>query len=93
MPRKFGKNLAYKIILAPKAGKQLKKLESEIQRLIKQALLKLQIFPTGDIKKLQGKKNEFRLRVGIWRIFFAVSITEKKIFVIRILHRKDAYKK
>jgi mRNA-degrading endonuclease RelE of RelBE toxin-antitoxin system len=44
----------------------------------------------GDIKRLQGETIELRLRVGDYRVRF----TEESgtIHIIRVLHRKEAYR-
>jgi mRNA-degrading endonuclease RelE of RelBE toxin-antitoxin system len=45
---------------------------------------------TGDIKKLQGQRDEWRLRVGDWRVIF--SLRSGEIIVLDILNRRDAYR-
>jgi mRNA-degrading endonuclease RelE of RelBE toxin-antitoxin system len=46
--------------------------------------------PLGDVKKLKGYNNAYRLRVGDYRILFDMDI---KIEITNILSRGDAYKK
>jgi mRNA interferase RelE/StbE len=46
---------------------------------------------TGDVKALQGEREELRLRVGDYRLFFVYTAAEA-IEVRRVLHRKDAYR-
>lgn len=48
----------------------------------------------GDVKKLQGHSNEFRLRVGDWRVRFSVDNLGHLIIltVLRVLPRGSAYK-
>jgi mRNA interferase RelE/StbE len=45
----------------------------------------------GDVKTLQGEREELRLRIGDYRLFF-VSTTADAIEVRRVLHRKEAYR-
>ena len=47
--------------------------------------------PLGDVKKLQGYQNDYRLRVGNLRVIF--SINEETITVKSILPRGQVYKK
>ena len=55
---------------------------------IKQAIDKL---PAGDVKKLQGLVNDYRLRVGDLRVLFSV---ENDIIIIKdVLPRGQAYKR
>ena len=45
--------------------------------------------PNADVRKLQGR-DEYRLRVGRWRILFQRA--GKVTAILRILDRKDAYR-
>ncbi|NPV00632.1 MAG: type II toxin-antitoxin system RelE/ParE family toxin [Brevinematales bacterium] len=44
------------------------------------------------VKKLVNKNNEYRLRVGDYRVLFFIEEEDKAIKISRVLHRKDAYK-
>lgn len=44
----------------------------------------------GDIKKLVGREDEWRLRVGDWRICF--SLDSRTTTVVPIDNRRDAYR-
>jgi len=46
---------------------------------------------TGDLKALQGEREELRLRIGDYRLFFVYSPADA-IEVRRVLHRKEAYR-
>lgn len=45
---------------------------------------------TGDVKKLTNFTPEYRLRVGNYRLLFALE--DNKIVIYRVQHRKDSYK-
>jgi mRNA interferase RelE/StbE len=45
---------------------------------------------SGDVKKLKGSKNEYRLRVGDLRVLF--EIEGKRLVVYAVGNRKDIYK-
>jgi len=53
----------------------------------------LKSFPDiSNIKKLSAHPlADFRLRAGEYRILFDVDWQEKKIFILKIGHRKDVY--
>ena len=56
--------------------------------------LKTTYFPDNhDVKKLKGRDNSYRIRVGDWRIIYRVNFDTKEIVVGAILPRKFAYKK
>ena len=46
---------------------------------------------TGDIKALQGEREELRLRAGDYRLFF-VCAGDDVIEVRRVHHRREAYR-
>ena len=45
----------------------------------------------GDVGKLSGV-DRFRLRVGDWRIVFALQEGGRVMIVMRVLNRRDAYR-
>ena len=46
----------------------------------------------GDIKKLSGRQNQWRLRVGDWRAIITFADRGRIIRVLRVLHRREAYR-
>ena len=67
-------------------------LESIPERTAERVLTRLVAYADGnmsDIKKLKGR-DEFRLRVGDYRVLFVLD--GKLIDVRRILHRREAYR-
>ncbi len=84
---------SYKIIIEKKAQKYLESLSSsdykkivlKIKNLISSNLEQL------NIKKLQGYKNLFRIKVDNYRVVFIV-IAQKKLIIIPVIgHRKEIY--
>lgn len=79
----------YKIKIRPKALKFIEK-QDKIQRIrIYKAIYNL---PNGDVKKLAGCKNEYRLRVGEYRIIYELNQNEFIILVTRADNRGQIYK-
>lgn len=48
--------------------------------------------PELNTKKMQGTKNQFRLRVGSYRIVYSILNDELIIIIIRVGSRGDIYK-
>ena len=46
--------------------------------------------PAG-CKKLRGYKDQWRIRVGDWRVLYIVDDEAKVVSVTRIAHRSEAY--
>lgn len=73
-----------------RALNELSKLENQISSRICKKVDELRYgFQSKDIKRLKGK-DEFRLRVGDYRIIF--SLENNSIIVWKVGHRKNIYK-
>lgn len=68
----------------------LKKLPPDVRREIGFRLHQLQHDFSGDVTKLRGSRNEYRLRVGSRRVLF--ELVGSRIIVNAIGDRKDIYK-
>jgi mRNA interferase RelE/StbE len=84
---------SYNIVFKPSVEKDLRSLPSSlIERLVKHLeTLKDNPFPRQSIK-LAGSEQLYRLRVGVYRIVYAVDSAAKRITVHYIRHRRDAYR-
>ncbi|MFD3259809.1 type II toxin-antitoxin system RelE/ParE family toxin [Paenibacillus lentus] len=48
--------------------------------------------PELDIKRMQGTKNQYRLRVGSYRIVYSIFNDQLIIVIIKVSSRGDVYK-
>ncbi|MBQ2938698.1 MAG: type II toxin-antitoxin system RelE/ParE family toxin [Clostridia bacterium] len=81
--------MIYKIKIRPKALKFIEK-QDKYQRLrIYKAIYNL---PKGDVKKMAGCKNEYRLRVGNYRIIYEHNQNEFIILITKAENRGQIYK-
>jgi mRNA interferase RelE/StbE len=81
--------MRYRIEFGPEAIQQLRDLPKEPRRNIGFRLDLLQNDLTGDVKKLKGGDNDYRLRVGDYRVLF--SLEKDLIIVYAVRNRKEAY--
>lgn len=81
--------MAYEMEIKDEALTALHALPNDIRRQIGYRLHLLQQDFSGDVKKLKGSKNEYRLRVGAYRVLF--ELEGKRIVVYCIGPRKDIY--
>lgn len=81
--------MIYKIKIRPKALKFIEKQDKTQRLRIYKAIYNL---PNGDIKKMVGCKNEYRLRVGDYRIIYELNQNELIILVTKADNRGQAYK-
>lgn len=70
------------------AAKHIQSQDKPTRQRLKKAIEKL---PDGDVKKLQGYKNDYRLRVGDLRVLY--SFDNDIITVKDVLPRGQAYKR
>ena len=77
-----------KIEYSKKAVKYVNSVDKLAKKRLREAIEKI---PFGDIKKLQGIENGYRLRVGNLRVLF--SIEDDTIYIDNIIPRGQAYKR
>lgn len=82
--------MKYKIIIEKRAEKFIKKQPYNQQKRI---LKSINILPdSGDIKKLKGQHNYFRLRVGDYRIIYTLKNDILTVIVTNADNRGQIYK-
>ena len=85
--------MEYRVVIPGPVQKQLDSFPSDIRtRLLKRMLaLKENPRPRGCIK-LERYENEYRIRVGDYRIRYEIQDPESTVLVLHCKHRKDAYR-
>ncbi|MDR3586546.1 MAG: type II toxin-antitoxin system RelE/ParE family toxin [Desulfosporosinus sp.] len=82
-----------KLIITNQARKDLAKLDITIQR---QVVITLDKYIEGnqvDILKLSGISNQYRIRLGDYRIIIErVNEDTIVIYALRVLHRREVYR-
>lgn len=82
----------YKVVVSNSASKELQDLPSPAVGRIIEALQKLQTEPRPPgSKKLRGTSDLWRVRVGDYRIVYAIEDTIRVVDIRKIGHRKDIY--
>ena len=76
----------------PSAAKELAKLDRGVQRRIAVRINRLASDPRGDAIKLRGADDIWRARVGDYRILYRIEDSRMLVLVIRIAHRREAYR-
>ena len=80
-----------RIVWTEPAKADVRALDKPIAMHILSALHRFAESGAGDVKALQGEREEQRLRIGDYRLFF-VHTTTDTIEIRRVLHRKEAYR-
>lgn len=83
----------WRIIIHRKAEKMLKRLDGDILVRVRAAIRELASEPRPNgVKKLAGYENFFRIRVGDWRIIYAIEDDQLIVLVLEISTRGGAYR-
>lgn len=83
----------YTIILERRVEKALRRLPRDVLARVDRAILDLADDPRpAGCKKLKGYENLYRLRVGDWRLIYAVEEDRLVMLAIEIAPRGEAYR-
>ena len=81
-------NSSYEIILHPSAKRELDKVPEQLFPKIDTAIWELRENPRPHgVKKLEGDLH--RIRVGEWRIIFAIFDREKRVIILHVVRRSE----
>lgn len=85
--------MRYRVTLAATAVKERQRIDSVVRKRIDQTLQGLLSEPRpSGVKKLSGKYQDWRVRVGDYRILYEIDDDQQLITVWRIAHRRDVYR-
>lgn len=85
--------MTYRLLYTPSAQKQLRKLPRQVQQQIEKGVEALCVNPFApelDIKKLRGQEY-LRLRIGKYRVIYALLNNVLTIKIIAVGHRREVY--
>lgn len=84
---------SYTLALTESAAKELSRLTGPVVTRIAGRIERLADNPRpSGCKKLKGGVNEWRIRIGDYRVVYTIEDTAKAVDVTRIAHRKEVYK-
>ena len=85
--------MAYSVLIAPAAERQLKALTQPVQKRIAKRLRSLGQNPRPPgVKKLAGEEELYRIREGDYRIVYTIQDKELIVLVVKIGNRKEVYR-
>jgi mRNA interferase RelE/StbE len=83
----------YQVIVERSAEKDLKKLSSEVRPRAISAIQTLAKNPRpSGSRKLAGTDNDWRIRVGDYRIVYEIADEIRIVRINRVRHRRDVYR-
>jgi mRNA interferase RelE/StbE len=85
--------MAYLILLAPPAERQLKAFAPPVRKRLVKRLKSLQNNPRPQgVKKLAGEDDLYRIREGDYRIIYTIQDKDLVVLVVKIGDRKEVYR-
>ena len=84
--------MTWTVVLTASAQRDLRRLDRPVATRILDALARLADTGQGDVTRLQGVSDEWRLRVGDWRVRFRYDHTTRTLVVLHIRPRGQAYR-
>ncbi|MDP2984568.1 MAG: type II toxin-antitoxin system RelE/ParE family toxin [Candidatus Latescibacter sp.] len=83
----------YTITFARSARKELEALDAAIFSNVFRRIEALADFPRPDgCRKIRGERTAWRIRVGDYRVIYAIDDTNRNVDIIAVRHRSDAYR-
>ncbi len=84
----------YEVYLEQRAQRDLKKLSAEdFDRAIRRIKALAKDPRRAGCRKISGSKNDWRIRVGDYRVIYEIDNRAKAIRVMLVRHRRDVYRK
>lgn len=94
--------MGYEVEWTRPAKRDFRKLHTEYQKRIKKAVDLFAEEGHGNVKRIQDEDNQYRLRVGAYRVFFSLDKEERQgppihtvdiMYIEKIRNRGEAYRK
>jgi mRNA interferase RelE/StbE len=85
--------MTYTIIIPKAVQKQLDALPDDVYERIAAKVQQLAENPRPDgVVKLKGSENEYRIRIGDYRVRYEIEDEELRILLLQCKHRKEVYR-
>ncbi|MFN5594111.1 MAG: type II toxin-antitoxin system RelE family toxin [Aphanizomenon sp.] len=86
--------MIYELIITKSIQKQLDNLPNNIQERVYDKISQLAEEPRPDgVVKLKGYDNEYRIRIGDYRLVYEIQDEQLIVLLVQCKHRRDVYKK
>ena len=85
--------MKHTVVITRSPQKALDRLEGDIYTRITRKLKELEDNPRPmGVEKLAGSEDLYRVRVGNWRIVYAIQDPELIVLVVKVAHRREVYR-
>ena len=85
--------MKHTVVITRSPQKALDRLESDMYARITRKLEELEDNPRPmGVEKLSGREDLYRVRVGDWRIVYAIQDQELIVLIVEVAHRREVYR-
>ena len=85
--------MSYELLIERRAEKDLKKLEASLFTSIVEKIKSLSVNPhSSGSRKLSGSQNDWRIRIGDYRVLYEIDNKARTIKIMRVKHRREVYR-
>ena len=86
--------MSYSIVISKSVQKQIDDLPNDVSERVVEKIQNLANEPRPDgVIKLKGSDNEYRIRVGDYRVRYEIDDESQLVQLLQCKHRKDVYRK
>jgi len=85
--------VSYELVFARSFDQDIRKIDRKLIPWLVGKILALEKNPRPvQSKKLKGADDEYRLRVGDYRVFYTIDDKNKLVAIYHLAHRREAYR-
>ena len=85
--------MAYTVEFSRGADREFRKLSRQVQLRLRPRIESLSLNPRpAGSKKLAGSQNDWRIRIGDYRVVYEIHDRILFILVLRVAHRREVYR-
>lgn len=86
--------MSYTVVISKSVQKQIDNLPNDVIERVIEKIQNLASEPRPDgIVKLKGADNEYRIRIGDYRVRYEIDDESQLVEILQCKHRKDVYRK
>jgi mRNA interferase RelE/StbE len=82
----------YSVVIKSSVQKELDALDNAVFSRVDRRILALAENPRpAGCKKLKGYKDQWRIRIGDWRVVYFIDDLSNRVSITRVAHRREVY--
>lgn len=85
-------NAPLTVAWAPRSERDMARLDPQIRRRVLAAVRRFAVSGQGVVRSMAESPNQYRLRVGDWRVRFHHVEDSATIRIVRVGHRREVYR-